>query len=111
MGLPCALAIALAPHAKGDELGYLVNVTMRPGYHFASSADALRYGHDLCGKVSQGYRYSDIVAEVKVELTTPDDYQATYLIGQAVDQLCPALIWQLRSSAAASSSVPVKADR
>jgi hypothetical protein len=27
------------------------------------------------------------------------DYQASYLITQAVNELCPALIWQLRNSA------------
>jgi hypothetical protein len=40
------------------------------------------------------------VASVKADFNTPDEYHASYLIAQAADELCPALIWQLRNSAA-----------
>ena len=33
---------------------------------------------------------------------TVDYYQGAYLINQAVNELCPAQIWQLRQSAAGS---------
>jgi hypothetical protein len=40
------------------------------------------------------------VADVKRDFGTADDYQGTYLVTQAVDEPCPAMIWQLRRSAA-----------
>jgi hypothetical protein len=41
------ISAALAqPSAHADEVAYLVNVMVRPGYNFASAADALAYGHN-----------------------------------------------------------------
>jgi hypothetical protein len=40
------------------------------------------------------------MADIKNDFNTTDDYQGSYLISQAVNELCPALIWQLRNSAA-----------
>ena len=40
------------------------------------------------------------VDQVKADFHTTDYYQAGYLINQAVNELCPAQIWQLRQSAA-----------
>ncbi|MCV7075710.1 DUF732 domain-containing protein [Mycobacterium szulgai] len=80
-------------------VAYLVNVTVRPGYNFANADAALSYGHELCEKVSQGRGYARVIADVKADFTTVDEYQAAYLVGQAVNELCPALIWQLRNSA------------
>ncbi|MCV7397179.1 DUF732 domain-containing protein [Mycobacterium paraseoulense] len=94
------LAPSVTPHARADEVAYLVNVTMRPGYHFANADAALGYGHGVCDKVSQGRTYAQVVSEVKTDFNTGDEYQASYLISQAVNELCPALIWQLRNSAA-----------
>jgi hypothetical protein len=37
---------------------------------------------------------------VKADVATSDEYQASYLISRAVNELCPALIGQLRNSAA-----------
>ncbi|WP_319453101.1 MULTISPECIES: DUF732 domain-containing protein [unclassified Mycobacterium] len=78
--LLCAPSVA-APHANADVMTYLVNVTVRPGDDFTSADDALGYGQRICDKVRQGLNYSTI-------------------IDQAVDELCPAQIWQLRNSAA-----------
>ncbi len=93
-------AAAMTPSARADVTAYLVNVTMRPGYHFASSDAALSYGHGICDKVSQGRGYAQVMGDVKADFNTSDEYQASYLISQAVNELCPALIWQLRNSAA-----------
>jgi hypothetical protein len=81
--------------AHADAVAYLVNVTVRPGYNFASAEQALTYGHRICDKVSQGRRYADIIGDVDTDLATGDTYQASYLIDQAVNELCPALIWPL----------------
>ncbi|WAC94345.1 DUF732 domain-containing protein [Mycobacterium sp. Aquia_213] len=94
------LATAMAPRAHADTVAYLVNVTMRPGYHFANADAALSYGHGICDKVSQGHSYAQVMGDVKADFNTTDEYQASYLISQAVTELCPALIWQLRNSAA-----------
>lgn len=97
----CALASALlAPCAHADVVEYLLNVTWRPGYNFANADDALNYGHGICDKVSRGRGYADVMGDVKADFNTRDEYQASYLISQAVNELCPALIWQLRNSAA-----------
>ena len=86
--------------ASADTVAYLVNVTVRPGYNFAGPDAALAYGNGVCDRVAQGSSYSQSIATVKNDLDTDDDYQAAYLINQAVNELCPAMIWQLRRSAA-----------
>jgi hypothetical protein len=96
----CGVTATLSPHARADAVAYLVNVTVRPGYNFASADQALSYGHGICDKVSQGRSYGQVMGDVKADFNTSDEYQASYLISQAVNELCPALIWQLRNSAA-----------
>jgi Protein of unknown function (DUF732) len=81
-------------------VAYLVNVTVRPGYNFASAEAALQYGQGICDKVASGRGVSDVMGDVKVDFDTADDYQALYLVNQAVNELCPAQIWPLRQSAA-----------
>jgi hypothetical protein len=95
----CGVTATVAPHARADAVAYLVNVTVRPGYNFASADQALSYGHGICDKVSQGRSYGQVMGDVKADFNTSDEYQASYLISQAVNELCPALIWQLRNSA------------
>jgi hypothetical protein len=97
------LALTLAPgvpRAHADSGAYLIEVTVRGGYNFASAADALAYGYGICDKVSRGRSYADLVGDVKSDFHTGDEFQASYLIDKAVNELCPALIWQLRNSAA-----------
>jgi hypothetical protein len=97
--VPATAAILWSSPAHADEVAYLVNVTVRPGYNFASSQDALAYGYGICDKVAQSRPYADVVDDAKRDFATSDGYQAGYLIGQAVNELCPALIWQLRNTA------------
>jgi hypothetical protein len=99
-------ALALAPCARADVVAYLVNVTVRPGYQFANADAALSYGYGICDKVSQGRSYAQVMGDVKADFSTSDEYQASYLISQAVNELCPALIWQLRNSAAHYQAPP-----
>ncbi len=94
-----ALATLAATSAQADAVAYLVNVTVRPGYNFPNADAALAYGHGICNKVASGRGYADLISDVKADFTTSDEYQAVYLINQAVNELCPALIWQLRNSA------------
>jgi hypothetical protein len=92
-------AIVAAASARADGAAYLVNVTVRPGYNFANADDALSYGHGICDKIAAGHSYANVMGEVKADFDNPDGYQASYLISQATNELCPALIAQLRSSA------------
>lgn len=94
-------AAANPPAARADAVAYLVNVTVRPGYNFPNAEQALAYGNGVCDKIASGRRYGEIIADVKADFATSDEYQASYLITQAANELCPALIWQLRNSAAA----------
>lgn len=93
-------AVIGSPSARGDTVAYLVNVTIRPGYNFPTADAALAYGYGICDRVRAGSRYADDIAAIQADFGTTDDYQAAYLINQAVNELCPALIWQLRQSAA-----------
>ena len=106
IGAVCTLALPVAPAARADAVGYLVNVTVRPGYNFANADAALAYGYGICDRVRGGIGYSDGIARVKSDFSTNDDFQAIYLINQAVNELCPALIWQLRNSAAGYTGGP-----
>ena len=99
-GLFGVTTVAITPAVRADAVAYLVNVTVRPGYNFANADEALSYGHGICDKVSQGRTYAQVMGDVKADFATSDEYQASYLITQAVNELCPALIWQLRNSAA-----------
>ena len=107
----CAMAAAamlgLAPAARADVVAYLVNVHVRPGYNFPNADAALGYGYGICDKVSAGHTYAQVMGEVKADFETSDEYQASYLINQAVNELCPAQIWQLRNSAAHYRPPPV----
>jgi Protein of unknown function (DUF732) len=96
----CAAMLGLAPYARADVVAYLVNVHVRPGYNFPNADAALGYGYGICDKVSGGRAYAQLMGEVKADFATSDEYQASYLINQAVNELCPAQIWQLRNSAA-----------
>jgi len=98
-GLPM-LAAPILPPADADTVGYLVNMTIRPGYNFPNGDAAVAYGDGICDKVQHGQRLGAVVGDVEKDLQTSDEYQASYLISQAVEELCPAEIWQLRQSAA-----------
>jgi hypothetical protein len=95
-----AATLAGAPAAHADAVAYLVNVTVRPGYNFANADQALAYGHGICDKIAGGEGYPQLMGDVKADFNTSDEFQASYLISQAAQELCPNLIWQLRNSAA-----------
>ncbi|MEV3905500.1 DUF732 domain-containing protein [Mycobacterium sp. NPDC050551] len=86
--------------ADADAIGYLVNVTVRPGYNFPNADAALAYGHGICDEIAAHRPYTQIIADIRADFRTTDDYQAAYLVNQAAGELCPAQIWQLRNSAA-----------
>jgi uncharacterized protein DUF732 len=94
------VALAGAPSAHADQVAYLVNVTVRPGYNFPNADAALGYGYSVCDRVGAKIGYAQLVDEVKRDFGTVDYYQGAYLVNQAVNELCPAQIWQLRQSAA-----------
>jgi hypothetical protein len=95
-----AAAVVLAPPAGADSVAYLVNVHVRPGYNFPNAEAAIGYGNTICDRVAAKMSYPQLVDQVKADFHTTDYYQGAYLINQAVNELCPAQIWQLRQSAA-----------
>jgi hypothetical protein len=95
-----SVGLAVAPSAQADQVAYLVNVHVRPGYNFPNAETALGYGYSVCDRVAAKMSYAQLVDEVKANFNTADYYQGAYLINQAVNELCPAQIWQLRQSAA-----------
>jgi len=99
-------AVAVSPCARADVVAYLVNVFVRPGYNFPNADAALSYGYGICDKVAAGRAFPQVMADVRADFNTSDDYQASYLISQSVNELCPAQIWQLRNSAAHYQSPP-----
>jgi Protein of unknown function (DUF732) len=67
-----ALALAGAPSAHADQVAYLVNVTVRPGYNFANADDALGYGYSVCDRVGAKMSYAQLVDEVKRDVGSVD---------------------------------------
>ena len=61
---------------------------------------AIGYCNTICDRVAAKMSYAQLVDQVKADFNTADYYQGAYLINQAVNELCPAQIWQLRQSAA-----------
>ena len=94
-----AAGVVAAPAVRADAVAYLVNVTVRPGYDFPNADAAIAYGHGVCEKVGHTVSYGNLMADVKADFGTNDEFQASYLISQAVGELCPNQIWQLRQSA------------
>src|SRR5882724_4069512 len=92
--------VAFAPPANADVVAYLVNVTVRPGYNFPNADAAIGYGNSICDRVAAKMSYAQLIDQVQADFNTSDNYQGAYLINQAVNELCPAQIWQLRQSAA-----------
>jgi hypothetical protein len=92
--------LAVAQPAHADAIGYLINVTVRPGYNFPNADAALAYGNGVCDQIKSGVRYAQLVNNIKADFATTDEFQASYLISQSAQELCPAAIWQLRQSAA-----------
>ena len=109
LACPALFGVASAigiPCARADVVAYLVNVHVRPGYNFPNADAALSYGYGICDKVAAGRAFPEVMADVRADFNTSDDYQALYLITQAANELCPAQIWQLRNSAAHYRSPP-----
>ncbi|KWX69008.1 DUF732 domain-containing protein [Mycobacterium sp. NAZ190054] len=104
-GLLSSAALISAPVASADVVAYLVNVHVRPGYNFPNAEAAIGYGQTICDRVAAQMGYAELVNQVKADFRTTDYYQAGYLINQAVNELCPAQIWQLRQSAAGYTGV------
>jgi hypothetical protein len=91
--------LARAHAAPAPEVEYLYNVAARRHYNFSNN-DALGYGYGVCDKVSRGDSYTQVMGDVKSDVTPNDEFAANYLVSYAVNLLCPAQIWQLRNSAA-----------
>jgi hypothetical protein len=93
-------AIGVAPAAQADQIGYLINVHVRPTYHFPNAEAALDYGYGLCGRIEAKTSYTDMARQIKTDFNTDDEFTVSYLLSQAAQELCPAQTWQLRQSAA-----------
>ncbi len=104
-GALAAAAIGTAPAASADQIGYLVNVTVKPGYNFPNADAALKYGYLLCDRIRGGEPYPMLAQSIKDYFRT-DEYGASYLLSQATGELCPAQIWALRQSAAGYTPQP-----
>ncbi|WP_431240854.1 DUF732 domain-containing protein [Mycolicibacterium aichiense] len=99
-GMAAVGVLATAQPARADNIGYLVNVTARPGYSFPNADAALAYGYGVCDQINSGTSYGQLVNNIKADFSTSDEFQGSYLISQSAQELCPAAIWQLRQSAA-----------
>jgi hypothetical protein len=92
--------LAPAPRAyaaPNPEVEYVYDMTVRRQYNFPNN-DALAYGHGVCDKVGQGEGYGQVIGDVKRDVTPNDQFAANYVVGYAVNLLCPELTWQLRKS-------------
>jgi hypothetical protein len=87
-----------AAAAPDPQVEYVYDMTVRRQYNFPNN-DALAYGHGVCDKIGRGEGYGQILGDVKTDVTPNDQFAANYVVGYAVNLLCPDLIWQLRNSA------------
>jgi hypothetical protein len=90
-----------APRANAKpapEVEYVYNVAVRRHYDFPNN-DAIGYGYGICGKVTAGEGYPQVMGDVKRDVTPNDEFASNYLVSYAVELLCPAQIYQLRQSA------------
>jgi hypothetical protein len=94
------LSLGAAPVAGADQIGYIINVTVRPTYNFANAQAALDYGYALCGRIEHKDNYADMAAQIKQDFNTDDEFTVSYLLSQSAQELCPAQTWQLRQSVA-----------
>jgi hypothetical protein len=101
-----AAALGTSPPSHADQVAYLVNVHVRPVYHFPNAEAALGYGYGLCDRIARGEGYPALVALIKSDFNTNDEFTASYLLSQATQELCPAQIWQLRETAAGYRPAP-----
>jgi hypothetical protein len=85
--------------AHADSVAYLTNVTVAPGYNFPNAEAALAYGNAICETVGMGATYADIMEGAQRDFASSDEFQHSYLVTQAVGELCQAQIWRLRQSA------------
>lgn len=92
-------SVTLAPAAQADQLGYLINVTVRPVYHFANADAALGYGYSMCDRLAAGEGYPQLAESIRRDFDTRDEFSVSYLLSQSTQELCPAQIWQLRQTA------------
>jgi Protein of unknown function (DUF732) len=95
-----AVPLAPAPRAyaaPNPEVEYVYDMTVRRQYNFPNN-DSLAYGHGICDRLGQGEGYGQLVGDVKRDVTPSDQFAANYVVGYAVNLLCPELIWQLRNS-------------
>lgn len=90
----------VVPSAHADPVTYVNSVNVRPGFSFPSGDAAIAYGRGVCDKIAAGRSYGQIIGDIKVEVTGGDEGLANYLVGQAINELCPELIGPLRDSAA-----------
>lgn len=95
---PALLSPAYA--APAPEVEYVYDVMVRRHYNFANPTDAVNYGYGICDRVGRGDSYGRVMNEVKNDVVPNDEFATNYLVSNAVNLLCPALIWQLRNSAA-----------
>lgn len=100
VSLGIASVLTTAQSARADNIGYLVNVTVRPGYNFPNADAALAYGNGICDQIRSGASYGQLVKNIRAELNNSDEFQASYLMSQSTQELCPDAIWLLRQSAA-----------
>ena len=51
-GMLSSAAVIGPPAAHADQVAYLVNVHVRPGYNFPNAEAALGYGYSICDRVA-----------------------------------------------------------
>jgi hypothetical protein len=86
--------------APAPEVEYVYDVMVRRHYNFPNPTEAVNYGRGICDKISRGDSYAQVMGDVKNDVVPNDEFAANYLVSYAVNLLCPALIWQIRNSAA-----------
>src|ERR1700753_2461226 len=82
------LAAPRAHAAPNPKVKYVYDMTVRRQYNFPDNDD-LADGHAVCDKVGHGAGYGQVIDDVKRDLTASDQFATNYVVGYAVNLLCP----------------------
>ena len=98
-GAPWLVSLAIPAVASADQIGYIINVTLRPTYNFANAQAALDYGYGCADRINAKTSYTDTAADQGRLQHQRRAHGLAYLLSQAAQELA-AQTWQLRRSAA-----------
>jgi hypothetical protein len=74
------------------------------GHNFATTDQALAWGHEIREKIAESESYLKLGSEINSDFNTTDSIKRRTLSARPAKGLCPQHIWQSRNSATSHTS-------